>query len=455
MDTAQLKIGENTYDLPIITGTEDEKAIDISRLRSTTGCITLDSGYQNTGSCRSAITFLNGEKGVLRYRGYSIEELGVSSTVLEVAYLLIYGELPSQERLKEFITLVEDNSLIHENMLNFFKGLPPTAHPMAILSSTINSLAIHYPNFYVEDSRPEVFDLMVARLLSTIRTIAAFTYKKSIGEPVVYPDPSLSYCSNFLNMMFSKPNRPHEIDPDVERALEMLLILHADHEQNCSTSTVRLVGSSKVNLYSAVCAGICALWGPLHGGANQQVIEMLEHIHMQGLSVKECVALAKDKDNPFRLMGFGHRVYKNYDPRAKMIKEMCKKLLSKQNINDPLFNIAQELETVALNDEFFIERKLYPNVDFYSGLIYRAIGIPTDMFTVMFAMGRMPGWIAHWKEMHDTFPFKIGRPRQVYIGEKERKYQATAKRRRFSLLSIFKSDKAEASPPAQGMNAHG
>ena len=455
MDTAQLKIADATYDLPLITGTEGERAVDISLLRATTGCITLDSGYQNTGSCRSAITFLDGEKGILRYRGYPIEELGESSTVLEVAYLLIYGELPTQERLKEFITLVEDNSLIHENMLNFFKGLPPTAHPMAILSSTINSLAIHYPNFYIEDSRPEVFDLMVARLLSTIRTIAAFTYKKSIGEPLVYPDPSLSYCANFLNMMFSKPNRPHEIDPDVERALEMLLILHADHEQNCSTSTVRLVGSSRVNLYSSVCAGICALWGPLHGGANQQVIEMLENIRMQGLSVRECIALAKEKDNPFRLMGFGHRVYKNYDPRAKMIKEMCKKLLSKQNINDPLFDIAQELEDAALNDDFFIERKLFPNVDFYSGLIYRAIGIPIDMFTVMFAMGRMPGWIAHWKEMHDTVPFRIGRPRQIYIGDKERKYQATTKRRRFSLLSIFKPDKGDAPPPAQGMNAQG
>jgi citrate synthase len=444
MDTAQLKIAEKTYELPLFIGTEGEKAINISRLRTTSGCITLDSGYQNTGSCKSAITFLDGEKGILRYRGYSIEELGMYSTVLEVAYLLIYGDLPSQERLKEFIRLVEDNSLIHENMLNFFKGLPPSAHPMAILSSTINSLAIYYPNFYVDDSSPELFDLMVARLISTIRTIAAFTYKKSIGEPLVYPDPSLSYCSNFLNMMFSKPNRPHEIDPDVERALEMLLILHADHEQNCSTSTVRLVGSSKVNLYSSVCAGICALWGPLHGGANQQVIEMLDQIRMQGLSVKECVALAKEKDNPFKLMGFGHRVYKNYDPRARMIKEMCTKLLSKQNIKDPLFDIALELEAAALNDEFFIERKLYPNVDFYSGLIYRAIGIPSDMFTVMFAMGRMPGWIAHWKEMHDTMPFRIGRPRQVYIGETERKYQVSSKRRRFSLLSIFKAGIEEA-----------
>lgn len=440
MENVELKIADKTHVLPLVTGSEGERAIDITQLRVATGCITLDTGYQNTGSCKSAITFLDGEKGILRYRGYPIEELGVSSTVLEVAHLLIYGQLPTPETLKEFTLRVEENSLIHENMLNFFNGLPPTAHPMAILSSTINSMAIHYPNFYVEDSSPDLFDIMVARLISTIRTIAAYTYKKSIGEPLVYPDPSLSYCSNFLNMMFSKPNKPHEVDPDIERALEMLLILHADHEQNCSTSAIRLVGSSRVNLYTSVCAGICALWGPLHGGANQQVIEMLEQIRKQGLSVKECIALAKDKDSRFRLMGFGHRVYKNYDPRAKMIKEMCKKLLSKQNIKDPLFDIALELEDAAMNDPFFVERKLYPNVDFYSGLIYRAIGIPTDMFTVMFAMGRMPGWIAHWKEMHDTVPFKIGRPRQIYIGENMRPYVVKTKRRPFSLLSIFKGE---------------
>jgi citrate synthase len=438
MPIAELKIEDKIYPMEILIGTEGEKSIDISQLRSNSGHITLDQGYQNTGSCKSAITFINGEEGILRYRGYPIEELGLQSSFIEVAYLLIYGELPTDERFSAFTKQINDNSLIHENMHGFFNSLPPSAHPMAILSSTVNILSIYYPNFFVDDNRPETFELMAAKLLSTIRTIAAFSYKKSIGEPLVYPSPNMSYTSNFLNMMFSKPNSSHEIAPDVERALEMLLIIHADHEQNCSTSTVRLVGSSRVNLYSSICAGICALWGPLHGGANQQVIEMLEQIYKQGLSVKECINLAKDKNNSFRLMGFGHRVYKHFDPRAKMIKEMCKKLLAKKNVKDPLFDIALELEDVALQDDYFLEKKLYPNVDFYSGLIYRAIGIPTNMFTVMFAMGRMPGWIAHWKEMHDSVPFKIGRPRQIYIGEKKRKYTPRNKRKPFSLLDIFK-----------------
>lgn len=437
MNTIEIKINEKLYNLPIVIGTEEEMAIDISLLRNETGFITYDPGYQNTGACKSAITFIDGDKGILRYRGYPIEELGVKSTFLEVAYLLIYGELPVQNELKKFTLDVESNSLIHENMLQYFNSIPPTAHPMAVLSSVINSMAIYYPAFFGEENTTETFEIMTARLLSTIRTIAAFTYKKAIGQPLVYPQANVSYCTNFLNMMFSTPVKQHVVDPDVERALEMLLILHADHEQNCSTSTVRLVGSSKVNLYSSICAGICALWGPLHGGANQQVIEMLNNIKKQGLSVKECIAMAKDKENSFKLMGFGHRVYKNYDPRATMIKEMCKKLLSKKEINDPLFDIALELEDAALKDDFFLERKLYPNVDFYSGLIYRAIGIPTDMFTVMFAMGRMPGWIAHWKEMHDSLPFKIGRPRQIYVGEKERKFPPAAKRKQFSLMSIF------------------
>lgn len=440
MSEAELRLEEKLYRLPIVTGTEGEKGIDISSLRSDTGYITLDPGYQNTGACRSAITFVDGEKGILRYRGYAIEQLGRNASALEVAYLLIYGELPTKDQLMLFTQLVEDNSLIHENMLHFFQGLPSTAHPMAILSSTVNALAIHYPTFYVDDNDAETFNIMVARLISTIRTIAAFTYKKSLGEPLVYPDSSLSYCSNFLNMMFSRPNRPHIVDPDIERALEMLLILHADHEQNCSTSTVRLVGSSRVNLYSSICAGICALWGPLHGGANQQVIEMLEQIHKQGLSIKRCIALAKDKDSSFRLMGFGHRVYRNYDPRAKMIREMCLGLLKKQHKKDPLLEIAMELEEEALSSDFFLERKLYPNIDFYSGLIYREIGIPTNMFTVMFVMGRMPGWIAHWKEMHDSVPFKIGRPRQIYVGEGERDYTPARKRKRLSLLSIFRGE---------------
>jgi citrate synthase len=440
MSNAELHVDQKVYQLPVVVGTEGEKGVDISSLRADIGYITLDPGYQNTGSCKSAITFIDGEKGILRYRGYPIEQLGQKASALEVAYLLIYGELPTEEQLRLFAHRVEDNSLIHENMLHFFQGLPSTAHPMAILSSTVNSLAIHYPTFYVDDNDGDTFNIMVARLISTIRTIAAFTYKKSIGEPLVYPDPSLSYCANFLNMMFSRPNRPHAVDPDIERALEMLLILHADHEQNCSASTVRLVGSSRVNLYSSICAGICALWGPLHGGANQQVIEMLEQIHKQGLSIKDCIALAKDKNSSFKLMGFGHRVYRNYDPRARMIREMCLKLLKKQHKKDPLLEIAMELEEEALGDDFFLERKLYPNVDFYSGLIYRGIGIPTNMFTVMFVMGRMPGWIAHWKEMHDSVPFKIGRPRQIYIGEKERPYTPSSKRKSFSLFSIFRGE---------------
>jgi citrate synthase len=440
MAEAELRLNDQSVHLPIVIGTENEKGLDISSLRNDTGYITLDPGYQNTGACKSAITFVDGEKGVLRYRGYPIEQLGQSASTLEVAYLLIYGELPTEDHLKLFKRRIEDNSLIHENMLHFFQGLPSTAHPMAILSSTVNSLAIHYPTFYVDDNNGETFNVMVARLISTIRTIAAFTYKKSIGEPLVYPDPSLSYCTNFLNMMFSKPNRPHAVDPDIERALNMLLILHADHEQNCSTSTVRLVGSSRVNLYSSICAAICALWGPLHGGANQQVIEMLEQIHKQGVSVKDCIVMAKDKNSPFKLMGFGHRVYRNYDPRARMVREMCLKLLRKQKKKDPLLDIAMELEDAALHDDYFIERQLYPNVDFYSGLIYRDIGIPTNMFTVMFVMGRMPGWIAHWKEMHDSVPFRIGRPRQIYVGEKERSYTPTSKRKGFSLFSIFRGE---------------
>jgi citrate synthase len=437
MSDIKLFIDEKEHTLPVIIGSEGEKAIDVSILRNNTGYITFDPGYQNTGSCKSAITFIDGDKGILRYRGYPVEDLGTKSTFLEVAYLLIYGDLPVQNEFKKFTLDIESNALIHENMLHFFNSIPPTAHPMAVLSSVINSMAIHYPAFFGDENTTETFEVMTARLLSTIRTIASFTYKKSIGQPMVYPQANISYCSNFLNMMFSSPINQHVIDPDVERALEMLLILHADHEQNCSTSTVRLVGSSKVNLYSSICAGLCALWGPLHGGANQQVIEMLDKIKKQGLSIKEILAMAKDKENPFKLMGFGHRVYKNFDPRAAMIKEMCQKLLSKKEMKDPLFDIALELEEAALKDDFFLERKLYPNVDFYSGLIYRAIGIPTNMFTVMFAMGRMPGWIAHWKEMHDSLPFKIGRPRQIYIGEKERKYPPQSKRKQFSIMSIF------------------
>lgn len=437
MAKAELKIGEKIIEMDIAEGTENDRAIDISNLRRDLGLITLDNGYQNTSSCKSAITYVNGEKGILRYRGYPAAELADKSTPLEVAYLLVYGELPTCEQLNIFKERIADYSYLHKDMVKFFDFVPPTAHPMAILSSAVNSLAMYFPSFYVENNTSDTFNIMAARLISSIRTMAAFTYKKSIGEELVMPDSKLSYSANFLNMMFGKPNEPHVVDHDIEEALNALLIIHADHEQNCSTSTVRLVGSSKVNLYSSICAGICALWGPLHGGANQEVIEMLEKIYKQGLSVEKCIALAKDKESSFKLMGFGHRVYKTYDPRAVVIKGIFKKLMAKKNIKDPLFDIAIKLEEAALNDEFFKERNLYPNVDFYSGLIYRAIGIPTNMFTVMFAMGRIPGWIAQWKEMHDTLPFKIGRPRQIYIGAKERQYVEMEKREPFCIFSIF------------------
>ncbi|HEY1406421.1 MAG TPA: citrate synthase [Spirochaetota bacterium] len=422
MSTAELIIDGKSHTFPIVEGTEDERAIDIANLRSQTGCITLDPGYQNTGSCASAITFIDGDQSILRYRGIDIDELAVKSSFVETSYLLIYGKLPTERERHLFSRRLTENSMLHEDMIHYFTGMPPKAHPMAILSTMVNSLAIFYPDYYVEEMDQETFDLMAARLISKIRTIAAFSYKKSIGEPFVYPRHDLRYCANFLNMMFSSPVKPYEHDAEAEAILNMLLVCHADHEQNCSTSTVRLVGSSRVNLYSSVCAGICALWGPLHGGANQEVIEMLEEIHREGLTVKEVLAKAKDKNSKFRLSGFGHRVYKTYDPRAKIIKDACMKFLSKRQIKDPLLTIALELEAAALKDEYFVERKLYPNVDFYSGIIYRELGIPVNMFTVLFAMGRMPGWIAQWKEMHDTKPFKIGRPRQIYIGNRRSHY---------------------------------
>jgi len=422
MKNAELKIGENIYELPVYEGTEKEIAIDITNLRNVSGAITLDPGYQNTGSCKSGITFIDGEAGILRYRGIPIEDLAQKSRFTETAYLLIHGELPKQDEFDNFSKTLTEHSMIHEDMIRFFDSLPPNAHPMAVLSSMVSALSIYYPDLYIEDPKQEFFDILAARLISKIRTIAAFSYKKSIGEPFVYPRHDLRYAENFLNIMFSSPVKPYIIDEDIAKALNLLLIVHADHEQNCSTSTVRLVGSSKVNLFSSICAGICALWGPLHGGANQAVIEMLEQIYKDGLTIKQCVDKAKDKNDKFVLMGFGHRVYKNYDPRAKIMKETCEKILSKLHINDPLFQIAMELEKVALNDEYFIERNLYPNVDFYSGIIYRAIGIPTNMFTVMFAIGRLPGWIAQWKEMHESIPFKIGRPRQLYTGYTQRPY---------------------------------
>jgi len=420
MSTAKIIIDDNEYEFPLVTGTEHERAIDISDLRARTGCITLDNGYQNTGACASTITFTDGDKGILRYRGYDITELAEKLTFVETAHLLIYGSPPTLEQKAEFSRHLTENSMLHEDMTHYFVGMPPNAHPMAILSSMVNSLSIFYPTSFIGEEDPGEFDLITSRLISMIRTIAAFSYKKSIGEPFVYPRHDLRYCMNFLYMMFSSPVKPYEFDQEAERVLNKLLILHADHEQNCSTSTVRLVGSSMVNLYSSVCAGICALWGPLHGGANQEVVLMLEDIHRKGHSVRQVIEMAKDKTKNFRLFGFGHRVYKNYDPRARILKNTCTKFFSGRSMHDPLLDIAMELEEIVLNDDYFVERKLYPNVDFYSGILYRALGIPASMFTVMFAIGRMPGWIAQWREMHDTKPFRIGRPRQVYTGHRQR-----------------------------------
>ncbi|NUQ73994.1 MAG: citrate synthase [Polyangiaceae bacterium] len=419
-ETAKLTLNvegkEQSIELPVITGTENEKAIDISSLRSKTGYVCLDPAFVNTASTTSAITFLDGEKGILRYRGIPIEQLGEKSSFVETSYLLIYGKLPNKDELTRFSTLLTRHSMIHEDMKRFFDGYPSTAHPMAILSAMVCSLSSYYPEAIDVNNREQI-DITAARLLSKIRTIAAFSYKKSIGQPFVYPHNSLSYCANFLNMMFSVPAEPYDVDEDIVKVLNLLLILHGDHEQNCSTSTVRLVGSSRANLFASIAAGICALWGPLHGGANQEVVEMLQAIQADGGDVTKFVNLAKDKNSNFRLMGFGHRVYKNYDPRARLIKAAADKVLGRRGIKDPLLDIAQRLEEAALKDPYFVDRKLYPNVDFYSGLIYRALGFPTNMFTVMFALGRLPGWIAHWKEMNDSPATKIGRPRQIYTGE--------------------------------------
>ena len=406
---------EETIDLPMVEGTENERALDVASLRAKTGYVTLDPAFMNTASTTSAITFLDGERGILRYRGYPIEQLGDNSSFVEVAYLVIYGKLPNKTELENFTTLLTRHSLIHEDMKRFFDGYPSTAHPMAILSSMVCSLSSYYPDSLDEKSG-EILDITIARLLAKVPTIAAYSYKKSIGQPFVYPQNNLSYTANFLNMMFSVPAEPYDIDEDVVKVLNLLLVLHADHEQNCSTSTVRLVGSSKANLFASIAAGICALWGPLHGGANQEVVEMLEAIRRDGGGVEKFINLAKDKNSGFKLMGFGHRVYKNYDPRARLIKAAADKVLAKLDVNDKLLEIALRLEDAALKDPYFVDRKLYPNVDFYSGLIYRALGFPTNMFTVMFALGRLPGWIAHWKEMNDVATTKIGRPRQIYTG---------------------------------------
>ncbi|MBL8607276.1 MAG: citrate synthase [Myxococcales bacterium] len=426
-EKVEIKYNNQSFEAPIIVGSEAERGIDVASLRAKTGLVTLDPAFMNTASTKSAITFLDGEKGVLRYRGIPIEQVAEKSTFVETAYLLIYGELPNEQQLARWSNLLTRHSLLHEDMKRFFDGFPSTAHPMAVLSSMVCSLSTYYPEDH-DISDQESMDRTYARLISKVRTIAAYAYKKSIGQPFVYPQNHLKYCANFLNMMFSVPAEPYQVDPEVEAAMNLLFILHADHEQNCSTSTVRLVGSSRANLYASVAAGILALWGPLHGGANQEVIEMLEGIKADGGNVKKYVELAKDKNSDFRLMGFGHRVYKNFDPRAKIIKQTADKVLGKLGIQDPLLEIAKELEEAALKDSYFVERKLYPNVDFYSGIIYRALGFPTNLFTVLFAIGRLPGRIAHWKAMMEDSSTKIGRPRQIYTGATARDYVAMEKR---------------------------
>ncbi len=420
-DTVRLIYGDKEIELPVVEGTEQERAIDISRLRNDTGMITLDEGFVNTGSTRSAITFLDGEQGILRYRGYGIEELAANCDFLETAFLLIYGELPTVEQAIEFRTGIREHTMIHEDMRSFYNGFPRDAHPMAILSSVVGALSTFYQDS-MDPNDPDQVEISIYRLLAKLPTIAAYSYKKSMGQPFMYPYNELSYCENFLRMMFATPARDYVVDPDFVEALNLLFIVHADHEQNCSTSTVRMVGSSNANLFASISAGIGALWGPLHGGANEACVNMLEQIVADGGNVKKYVDMAKDKNSQVRLMGFGHRVYKNFDPRATIIKSSCDKLLAKFNLSDPLFEVAQKLEEVALQDEYFIERKLYPNVDFYSGVIYRALGIPVQMFTVLFAIGRLPGWIAHWTEMHQSPGKKINRPRQVYTGATERPY---------------------------------
>lgn len=421
-DSAQLNLDGNTYELPIIEGTEQERAIDISKLRGmTSGVTTIDPGYKNTGATKSAITFLDGEKGILRYRGYSIEELAERSTFLEVAYLLIYGELPTDEQFAEWKSAITLHTLVHEEIKNILDGFPSNAHPMGVLSALVSALTAFYPKSLDPKRSMKEVDLSIVRILAKMPTIAAWAFKNEIGHPVNYPDNRLNYCENFIKMMFATPAEEYQVDPVVADALDKLLILHADHEQNCSTSTVRIVGSSQASLYSSISAGISALWGPLHGGANQAVIEMLEGIRAGGGDTKKYLDKAKDKEDSFRLMGFGHRVYKNFDPRATIIKKAADEVLSKLGVDDPVLEIAKKLEEAALKDEYFVSRKLYPNVDFYSGIIYRAMGIPTEMFTVMFTLGRLPGWIAQWKEMRENHE-PIGRPRQVYTGYNSRPY---------------------------------
>ncbi len=426
-DSAKLNFRGTEIDLPIIDGTENEAGLDISKLRGTTGAITLDNGYGNTGSCKSAITYLDGEKGILRYRGYAIEDLCEHSNFLETSYLLINGELPSIEQAADFEHSITHHSMLREDIKKYWDAWPHSAHPMATLSSVVSALSTFY-----EDSAdpwsPKEVEITIHRLIAKMPTIAAFAYKKSVGQPKMYPNNKLSYSANFLQMMFSVPTEDYEVDPIIERALDQLLLLHMDHEQNCSTSTVRMVGSSHANLFASVAAGVCALWGPLHGGANQAVLEMLSNIHAEGGGIQKYIDKAKDKNDPFRLFGFGHRVYKNFDPRATIIKKLVDQVLEKLGVSDPLIALAKELEEKVLADSYFAERKLYPNVDFYSGILYKAMGFPPKFFTVLFAIGRLPGWIAHWKEMIESPDTKIGRPRQIYTGHNARAYKPVSER---------------------------
>lgn len=427
-ESARLQLNDRQIELPILVGTEGNRVIDITELYAQTGYITLDDGYANTGSTKSEITYVDGEKGILRYRGYRIEEIAERCDFTETAHLLIYGELPTAEELEQFRRNIRTHMLLHEGMKTIFAGFPPDAHPMAILSSVVGALAI-YCQDSLDPTDPEQRELAIYHMLAKMPTIAAFSYKQSIGQPFIYPLTDLTYCQNFLQMMFAVPSEQYQMDPDFVDALNLLLILHADHGQNCSTSTVRMVGSSTVNLFSSISAGICALWGALHGGANEECVQMLEMIHADNDNLGKYIDRARDPDDPFRLMGFGHRVYKNYDPRARIIKEVCHRLLEKNQMKAPIFDLAQELEEVALKDSYFIERKLFPNVDFYSGIIYSLMGIPKPMFTVLFALGRLPGWIAHWREMYlSPGGMRIHRPRQLYTGSPERKLVPLIKR---------------------------
>jgi len=426
-NVARIELEGKSHEFPVVIGSEGEKSIDVATLRAKTGYITLDDGFGNTGACESAITFIDGEKGILRYRGIPIEQLAENSTFVETAWLLIWGELPTVAQIQRFRDLLTEHEMLHQGLYNHYDGFPASGHPMAILSAMINAVSCYHPDVLATADDPSTFEVAVAKLLSKVRTIAAAAYKTSQGQPIVYPKPHYDYCSNFLHMMFSLPYAEYEPDPDIVRALNQILILHADHEQNCSTSTVRMVASSGANLFASCAAGVCALWGPLHGGANVAVIDMLKFIHSNKIELKDYVAKVKDKNSGMKLMGFGHRVYKNYDPRARYLKLASDKILAKLHVNDPLLDIARKLEEVALKDSYFKDRNLYPNVDFYSGIILRAMGIPLNMFTVMFAIGRMPGWIAHWYELHES-KSRIHRPRQVYTGKTLRDWVPRDKR---------------------------